>query len=404
MCVRRQTVNALHIWYNGKMTQSFDVIVIGIGGMGSAALWQLARRGQRALGIERFDLGHTMGSSHGFNRIIRLSYFEHPDYVPLLRRAYQLWRDAEHQAGEQLLYITGSLDAGQEDSRIVKGSLAACEAHELPHEYLDAVQIALCFPGYRLPADYAAVWQPDGGFVASERAILAHAALAIHAGAEIHARETVLGIEPMGGRVGVVTDRGRYEAGRVVVSAGAWIADLIPGLKGKAVAERQVLGWFQPRRPELFLPNVFPVSNLLTELGHLYLFPSWAVPGVKIGLYHHLREHGHADTLSREPTAADETVLREAIRTYFPEADGPTLHLATCMFTNTPDEHFVIDALPEHPEVIVASPCSGHGFKFASVIGEILADLAIGCASAHDLSLFRYTRDALARSHPASPE
>ena len=375
--------------------QSFDVIVVGVGGMGSSTLWQLARRGQRVLGIERFDLGHVLGSSHGFNRIIRLTYYEHPDYVPLLRRAYQLWREAERQAGEQLLYITGSLDAGREDGRVVQGALAACQQHGLSHELLDAVQINLCFPGYRLPSDYAAVWQPDGGFVASQRAILAHTALAIHAGAQVHAREKVLGIEPASGHVTVVTDRGRYEAGRVILTAGAWISDLVPGLRGKAVAERQVLGWFQPKRPELFVPDVFPVSNLLTDLGLLYLFPSWAVPGVKIGLFHHAREQGHADALSREVTDEDEALLRGALRAYFPEAEGPALHLTACMFTNTPDDHFILDMLPGHPEVVVASPCSGHGFKFASVIGEALADLAITGSYEHDLSLFRYDRPAL---------
>ena len=372
--------------------QHFDTIVVGIGGMGSATLWQLARRGQRVLGLERFDLGHAMGSSHGVNRIIRLAYFEHPDYVPLLRRAYELWRETERLAGEQLLFVTGGLDAGLENGRVVQGSLAACREHDLPHEMLTSAEITRRFPGYRLPAHYAAVYQPEGGFVASERAILAHASLATAAGAELHGREKVVGIEPGNGRVTVVTDRGRYEAGRVVVSAGAWISDLIPGLRKAAVPERQVLGWFQPRNPALFTPDVFPVSNLLTEFGHFYQFPSWGIPGFKIGRYNHLREQGHADVLSREPTAADETVLREAIRALFPEADGPTLRLAACLFTNTPDEHFVIDSLPGHPEVIVASPCSGHGFKFASVIGEVLADLATTGTSRMNLDLFSYGR------------
>ena len=372
--------------------QHFDTIVVGIGGMGSATLWQLARRGQRVLGLERFDLGHAMGSSHGVNRIIRLAYFEHPDYVPLLRRAYELWRETERLAGEQLLFVTGGLDAGLENGRVVQGSLAACREHDLPHEMLTSAEITRRFPGYRLPAHYAAVYQPEGGFVASERAILAHASLATAAGAELHGREKVVGIEPGNGRVTVVTDRGRYEAGRVVVSAGAWISDLIPGLRKAAVPERQVLGWFQPRNPALFTPDVFPVSNLLTEFGHFYQFPSWGIPGFKIGRYNHLREQGHADVLSREPTAADETVLREAIRALFPEADGPTLRLAACLFTNTPDEHFVIDSLPDHPEVIVASPCSGHGFKFASVIGEVLADLATTGSSRMNLDLFSYGR------------
>ena len=372
--------------------QHFDTIVVGIGGMGSATLWQLARRGQRVLGLERFDLGHAMGSSHGVNRIIRLAYFEHPDYVPLLRRAYELWRETERLAGEQLLFVTGGLDAGLENGRVVQGSLTACREHDLPHEMLTSAEITRRFPGYRLPAHYAAVYQPEGGFVASERAILAHASLATAAGAELHGREKVVGIEPGNGRVTVVTDRGRYEAGRVVVSAGAWISDLIPGLRKAAVPERQVLGWFQPRNPALFTPDVFPVSNLLTEFGHFYQFPSWGIPGFKIGRYNHLREQGHADVLSREPTAADETVLREAIRALFPEADGPTLRLAACLFTNTPDEHFVIDSLPDHPEVIVASPCSGHGFKFASVIGEVLADLATTGSSRMNLDLFSYGR------------
>lgn len=372
--------------------QHFDTIVVGIGGMGSATLWQLARRGQRVLGLERFDLGHAMGSSHGVNRIIRLAYFEHPDYVPLLRRAYELWRETERLAGEQLLFVTGGLDAGLENGRVVQGSLTACREHDLPHEMLTSAEITRRFPGYRLPAHYAAVYQPEGGFVASERAILAHASLATAAGAELHGREKVVGIEPGNGRVTVVTDRGRYEAGRVVVSAGAWISDLIPGLRKAAVPERQVLGWFQPRNPALFTPDVFPVSNLLTEFGHFYQFPSWGIPGFKIGRYNHLREQGHADVLSREPTAADETVLREAIRALFPEADGPTLRLAACLFTNTPDEHFVIDSLPDHPEVIVASPCSGHGFKFASVIGEVLADLATTGTSRMNLDLFSYGR------------
>lgn len=372
--------------------KTFDTIVIGMGGMGSAALWQLARRGQRVLGIERFDIGHGMGSSHGLNRIIRLAYFEHPNYVPLLRRAYELWREAETLTNEQLLFVTGGIDAGRADSRIVEGALRACREHDLPHEVLTAAETTRRFPGYRLPAGYTVVYQPDAGFVASERAILAHASLAVSAGAEIHGREKVLAVEPANGRVVVVTDRGRYEAGRVVVSAGSWISDLVPALKTKAVPERQVLGWFLPRKPDLFRPETFPVSNILSDVGHFYQFPSWGIPGFKIGLYHHFHETGHADDLSREPMPADEEALRNGIRHMFPDADGPTLRLAVCLFTNTPDEHFVIDTLPGIPEVVVASPCSGHGFKFASVVGEVLADLATKGASGHDLSLFAMDR------------
>ncbi|MBN8999600.1 MAG: N-methyl-L-tryptophan oxidase [Rhizobiales bacterium] len=370
------------------MSRSYDVIVVGLGGMGSAACWQLARRGLSVLGIERFDLGHAMGSSHGLNRIIRLAYFEHPAYVPLLRRAYELWRETEALAGEQLLYVTGSIDTGPEASRVVQGSLQTCREHGLAHELLDAAATRRRFPGYRVPDQNLSVFQPEGGFVASERAILAHLSLAVAQGADLHGREKVLAVEPKGGRVEVVTDAGRYEAGRVVVSAGGWIADLVPVLRGKAVAERQVLGWFLPKRPELFTPDRFPVSNAELASGHFYQFPIWGIPGFKIGRYHHLHESGDAETLSRVPTAEDEAVLRAGIAEAFPDADGPVLRLSACLFTNTADEHFVLDTAPGAPEVIVASPCSGHGFKFASVIGEILADFATGRDSPFDLSLF----------------
>jgi sarcosine oxidase len=374
------------------MPSPYDVIVIGLGGMGSAACWQLARRGLRVLGIERFDVGHAMGSSHGLNRIIRLAYFEHPAYVPLLKRAYALWRETEGLSGEQLLFVTGSIDAGPAGSRVVEGSLATCREHGLPHELMDAAEAHRRFPGYRLPAGHQAVFQGDGGFVASERAILAHLSLAVAAGAVIHGREKVLAIELGNGRAVVVTEAGRYEAGRVVVAAGGWISDLVPSLQGKAVAERQVLGWFLPKEPGLFAFGRFPVSNAVCEAGHFYQFPIWGIPGFKIGLYHHLKESGDAETLSRVPTAADEALLRAGMAAMFPEANGPALRLSACLFTNTADEHFVLDTAPGAPEIIVASPCSGHGFKFVSVIGEILADFATGRPSPFDLSLFAMGR------------
>ncbi len=367
----------------------FDTIICGMGGMGSATCYQLAKRGQRVLGLERFDIGHSMGSSHGINRIIRLAYFEHPKYVPLLRRAYELWRETELKYGEQLLFITGSLDAGPEQSRVVTGSIESCTEHGLEHEVLSAREINQRFPGYQLPDGHAGIYQPDGGFVASERAIAAHIAMAIEAGAEIHAREAFIDAEPTpDGGVKVRTEHGSYTARKLVITTGGWIEDHVPLLKGKAVPERQVLGWFQPKKPELFRLDTFPVSNLLSDHGHFYQFPQWGAPGFKIGLYHHFNETGHADALDRVPNARDEAALRAALEHYFPEANGATLRLTACLFTNTPDEHFVIDAMPGADQIIYASPCSGHGFKFASVIGEILADLAVGGETRHDLSLF----------------
>ena len=374
-------------------SQVFDIIVVGVGGMGSAACWQLAKRGRRVLGLERFDIPHARGSSHGLTRIIRLAYHESPAYVPLVQRAMTLWREAGEAFGEPLLFTTGSLDAGPGGGDFFAGSLAACRAHGLRHEILTAAEVNRRFPGFRLPADHRGLFQPDGGFVASERAIIAHVTLAQAAGAEIHAHERVLDWSPIaGGGVRVRTERGSYEAGRLVLSAGAWIADFVPTLKAVAVAARQVLGWFQPSDPRHFAPAAFPVSILEVEEGPYFMLPIWGAPGVKIGLHHHRYERGHADALSREASREDEALLRVCLARYAPEANGPTLALRTCLYTNTPDEHFIIDHLPGQEEVIVASPCSGHGYKFASVVGEIIADLATTGRSAFDLGMFRMER------------
>lgn len=375
---------------------NYDAIVVGLGGMGSAAAWQLARRGRRVLGLERFDIPHSMGSSHGITRIIRLPYYEDPAYVPLLRRAYELWREAERATGEELLVITGSLDGGPENDGLFQGALASARLHDLPHEVLSGAEANLRFPGYRMPASSRFVFQPEGGFVASERAIVAHARAASEAGADLRARERVLGWEARGGGVRVTTDKGRYEAERLILTAGAWMADLAPILAGRAVPERQVLAWLQPRRPDLFAPDRFPVFNLQVEEGRYYGLPIYEVPGFKFGRYHHREEHTAAEAMRREPDAEDERLLRTFAERYFPEGSGPTMALRSCTFTNTPDEHFILDHHPDHPEVVLASPCSGHGYKFCSVIGEVLADLATGDGTTrHDIGFLRLDRPAL---------
>jgi sarcosine oxidase len=373
----------------------YDVIVAGVGGMGSAACWQLARRGQRVLGLERFDIPHAMGSSHGVSRIIRLPYYEDPAYVPLLRRAYELWDDAERATGETLLVTTGSIDGGPEDDEVFQGALASARLHGLAHAVLTGAEVNARFPGYRLPADFRAVLQPRGGLIASERAIVAHVRAAQAAGADIRAREKVLGwaAGASGEGVTVRTDKGTYTASRLVIAAGAWIGELASPLAGLAVAERQVLAWLQPLRPELFTTARFPVFNLRVAEGRYYGFPIYEVPGFKFGRYHHRGETMAADAMRREVDSEDEALLRQFGERYFPDGSGPTMALRACMFTNTPDEHFVIDQHPRHPQVVLASPCSGHGYKFCSVIGEILADLATGDGTTrHDIGFLRLAR------------
>ena len=251
----------------------YDVIVVGIGGMGSAACWQLAQRGQRVLGLERFDIPHSMGSSHGISRIIRLPYYEDPAYVPLLHRAYALWHAAEQASGDSLLVTTGSLDGGPENDPLFQGALHSARLHGLQHDVLTGTQVNDRFPGYCMPAASRFVLQPQGGLLASERAIVAHTRLAQQAGATIQAREQVLDwtASSSGEGVRVRTDRGFYQAARLVITAGAWMAYLAPVLAGVAVAERQVLAWLQPHHPDLFTTGRFPSSTFRWRRGALWL-------------------------------------------------------------------------------------------------------------------------------------
>ncbi len=370
----------------------YDVIVVGIGGMGSAAAYHLARRRRKVLGLERFDIPHEMGSSHGITRIIRLAYYEDPSYVPLLRRAYELWHELEQKADEKLLHITGSIDAGSEDSAVFQGSLKSCHIHDIPHEVLTSAELSRRFPGYQL-SNIMALLQPEGGFLLSERCIVAHVEAAQAHGAEIRARERLLDWEVIGGGIHVRTERGEYFADRLILTAGAWMGKLTKNLDPLLEPERQVLLWLQPKRPELFTPERFPVFNLLVDEGRFYGFPIHGIPGMKVGMYHHLSEVVDPDSLDRtRVTAQDEQILRTFIEKYMPDAAGATQSLKVCMFTNTPDEHFIVDFHPEYPQVILGSPCSGHGFKFSSVIGEILAELAIKGETHHNIDLLRLNR------------
>jgi sarcosine oxidase len=371
----------------------YDVIVIGLGGHGSASAYHLARRGQRVLGLEQHDLLHAQGSSHGLTRIIRLAYHEHPSYVPLLRRAYELWHDLEAEAGEHLLVTTGSVEGGPVDGPMFRGALEAAELHDLPHEVLTGDELRSRYPAYgELDPDSRVVWQPDGGFLLAERTMLAHVNGALRHGADLRFREGVSEWEPTPAGVRVTTPRATYEADRLVITAGAWMGGVVPQLAELAKPERQVLAWLQPTRPELFVPERFPVFILDVAEGSFYGFPIHDVPGFKFGWYHHFGEAIDPDDPDRSAGERDEAALRGFAERYFPEGAGPTVMLKACIFTNSPDEHFIIDRLPDAPQVSLASACSGHGYKFASVVGEIMADLAMHDGTGHDIGLFRLDR------------
>jgi sarcosine oxidase len=378
---------------------TYDVIVVGVGGMGSATVYHLAQRGLKVLGLEQFDIPHEFGSSHGVTRIIRLAYAEHPDYVPLLRRAYELWRELEKRVDEQLLFITGGIDAGDENSETVRGSLLSCKLHDLPHEQIDAASLGRRFPGYHLAAGMVGVYQPDAGFLLSEHCIVAHVRAAQELGAVVQTRERVNEWRVENNGVSVRTNRGHYQAGMLIVTAGAWASKLIPQLRSLAVPERQVLIWTQPLRPEYFQMDAFPVFNMEAPEGRFYGFPVYGVPGVKLGKYHHRFERvDDLDKLDRECHPEDEQVLRVGIRRYFPDADGPTIAMKACLFTNSPDEHFIIDRLKNSPQVGIAAGFSGHGFKFCSVVGEIMAELVVEKSTRFNTSMFRLDRPSMMRT------
>src|ERR687891_1051223 len=376
--------------------ERYDVVVVGVGGVGSAALYHLARRGCKVLGLDRFPGGHDQGSSHGLTRIIRLAYFEHSDYVPLLRRSYELWHELEQEAGEKLLHVTGIVEAGE---RVFDGALRSCHDHDLPHEVLDGREIARRFPAYAVPPDLEAVFQPDGGFVLPERCIVAHVNGALAKGAVVRARERVLEWSEAEGWVRVRTERGIIEAERLVLTAGAWSQEVARLPAGMVRGVRQSLAWLQPSSPELFQPDRMPVFNLAVDGEHFYGFPAHGIPGFKLGRYDHFGSGGDPDGIDREPTLEDEAPLRAFAECYFPDGAGPTIALKTCLFEPSPDEHFLIDRHPDAAAAVVGAGFSGHGFKFCSVVGEILADLVVDGQTRHDIGLFRIDRFA---SHEAA--
>jgi sarcosine oxidase len=370
----------------------FDAVVIGLGVTGSAALYALARRGLRVVGIEQFVPGHDRGSSHGATRVIRLSYFEHPSYVPLLREAYEGWRALEAASGQRLLTITGILEAGLPDGELIRSTLQSAQLHALPHDIMPAKELMQRFPAFQVPADFVGVYQPDGGFLAAEPAVAALIRLAADAGAHVQSETHVSGIEPLGDGVRVTTASGIVDAKRAIVAAGPWLPRLLPALPVRLRVTRQVLGWFNPKDADAFRIGNFPVFLVESRHGVHYGFPVHDATGFKVAKHHHFDESVDPDAVDREISQRDENAIRNFLAEHLPAANGPLREAKTCLYTMAPDGDFIIDALPSALQIIVASPCSGHGFKFAPVTGEILADLATSGTTSRDISRFRIGR------------
>lgn len=365
-----------------------EVVVVGLGAAGSAALSTLARRGVRVLGLDRFRPPHPHGSSHGRSRVIREAYYESPAYVPLIRRAYELWQALERDGGRPLFRQTGGLMLGHEDGLLVGGARRSAESHGLPFEALDAAEIRRRFPAFHAPAGTVGILEPRAGFLDPEAAIETSLALAQRAGAEVRCEVQVADwhAEPDGIRI--ETSQGPILAARVVLTAGAWAPALLHGAALPLTIERQVMYWFAPAQAERFLPGRLPVFIWEWEPGRLF----YGIPdhgsGFKVA-QHHGGEVTTPEAVRRRVLPDEVGAMRQLLRRYLPDADGPPRDAVTCLYTNTPDHHFVLGPHPAEPRVILGSACSGHGFKFATVLGEVLADLATTGTSAFDLTPFR---------------
>lgn len=366
----------------------YDVIVIGLGGMGSAAAYRLAERGQRVLGLDRHEPVHTHGSSHGGSRITRKAYFENPAYVPLLVRAHELWPQVEADAETAIFTRTGGLMVGRPDSRAVAGSVASARQYDLPHEVLDAGALRRRFPTTAARDDEVALYEPDAGFVVPEASVSAHLRLAERAGASLRFGEPAQSWSTDDHGVRVTTPRGAYAADRLVVCPGAWAPELLADLGVELTVERQVQFWFTPRGDAArFTPDRHPVYIWESAEGRqCYGFP--AVDGtVKVAFFRG-GQSCTADTIERRVHAHEVAAMAEFVGERLPDVPGEFVRAATCLYTNTPDEHFVIAPHPAHDRVVVACGFSGHGFKFVPVVGEVLAELATEGSTRHPIALF----------------
>jgi sarcosine oxidase len=373
---------------------TFDVIVIGVGGMGSAATCELARRGRRVLALEQFALGHDRGSSHGHTRIIRKAYYEHPDYVPLVCRAFERWYDLEQRQGIHLLSRCPCLSIGRADSTMIAGVRASATLHHLPVESLNAAELRQRFPAFRFREDYEGVLEHSAGFLYVDDCVQAHACEAVRLGATIRDNEPVVSWQAGEREVTVQTATDRYTAARLLITAGPWAGQLLADRGAFLHIMRQVVQWFGTRDDSQFRRDVFPLYITDTPQGHFYGFPVLNANGAKVAQHYGAPELTYPSEIERNIKPEDEERTRAFLREYLPMIDGPCRRASVCIYTLTTDRHFVIDLHPDHANVALAAGFSGHGFKFAPVVGEILADLADKGRTELPIGMFRLQRYA----------
>jgi sarcosine oxidase len=372
------------ITINNTDNTIYDAIVLGVGSMGSAACYYLARQGYNVLGIEQFDIPHELGSHAGQSRIIRKAYFEHPDYVPLLERAYKNWKSLEEETGAQLYFQTGLLYFGRPEHALIKGLRESATKYSIRVDEMSEQHVAKQFPQFNIPSGYDQLIEPDAGFVTPERSVLLYVQRAIQLGATIQTKVKTLEWKKSGSTITVKTTKGTYQSKKLIITAGPWASKMVPNLSKNLKVTRQMIAWVKPKNWSKFQLGSLPCWTIADheKPGIYYGFPILPVDkfGGPIGLK--LAHHFHGtvsdpDSINRTPTKEDEDNLIYALKKFMPEGYESTHVMKTCMYTNTPDENFILDFVPGYQDIVVATGFSGHGFKFASVVGEIMADLAM---------------------------
>lgn len=374
--------------------QHYDVIIVGAGSMGMAAGYYLAKQNVRTLLIDAYDPPHTMGSHHGDTRIIRHAYGEGQQYVPFALRAQELWRQLEEMTGTSLFAQTGVLTAGPSDCSFLQEVKDSAERYQLPLEMLSAKEVGTRWSGIRLPDDFSACLESTSGVLFPEKCIAAYRELAIDSGATLLTDTKVTGLHMDQDEIIVQTNIEQYRAKKVLLSAGAWNSSLLAslGLSVPLVPTRKTVAWFGADE-SLYSSEQFPAFIFNLEDSMFYGFPSFDHAGVKIGR-HDGGQASDPDQLNRTfgTYLSDEGDVRSFLETYMPQAAGPLRDGRVCMYTMTPDEHFVIDRHPEAPQIVIAAGFSGHGFKFASAVGEAASQLLLHDTTDHDLSMFSLSR------------
>lgn len=377
--------------YHQGMSETFDVVVLGLGVMGASAVHQLAGRGVRVLGLDANQRGHVLGSSHGRSRIIREAYYEAVEYVPLVQRALVQWRELEEETGLDLLLMTGCLNIGLPGTHVVDGVIASAKRHGLLSEVLPSDAMRSRFPAFALPESHVGVYQPTAGVLNADACVGALVDASVARGATIRHGEMVSSWEPDGDGVIVRTPSGTIRAQHLVVTAGPWSASVLADLGLPLQAVRQYVVHFEPQAPERFSPPGFPAFIWDVAEGEVYGIPYLPGSGFKVG-GHDPGEPCTPDTARRTVTVEEIENVRSIFERCLPGCATAMSMAATCLYTVTPDRHFIIDRHPEHPQVSYAAGFSGHGFKFGPTIGEVLADLAIEGSSRHDVAFLRAAR------------